>query len=1042
MDFKRLKFPARRLVPLALVLPFLMVVDEHARAQTVPQSVVVDLGDHGGAITLTITPENRYTWRGKPFASGSTVAAANGNEYRLTLSQGKWSAEFVPPPPAAVALGRSGLAVLVTRAENRQYYANGTRVGEDGVIRASNGNSYRLTLTTGGWTSEFVPMTVQVPLGTHGGVLRLRQAEDGKFWMGNQVFESGKVVTGSNEGWYRVTLANGAWHSEYIPRAVWVSFGTSRGGVVLVRREDGNYAAGDQVVTDGSRVSGSDGSVYRLTLRDGVWKANLSSGPVIPPDPPGRTFDTLKAYQGTRPQLVADETGIPGRVLRVGGLELSVSDLFSGGGVTQSKTFRDIARSEIRSRLSQMKLLIRIAESGDDDLASTIEDKWNRSAQALEPLFGNEARAVLGSFPRYKGKMDTTRAVIVLEDVIAALSSLRAFRRAVDDGVFQKSTKVGLSNADAVYGSLKSLTRVRFVSTENTRFGSYLKHEREDDVFDTLRLLSGEAGRGVFAYSPLVTARTANLPRGGEASYVGTTTAVSGGDAPRFYSGKIEVLARFSTRRVSALITDLRRDDGRSWRYLLNDVKSISLPNAYLGGTQSFASFRTSGNASVVFPLVPGGPTVRFVDSDFAGRFLGSGSDAGEAVIGNWSLENSLGDALLTGAFGAEYQKTTTSPRPQINDKGVFSRTFFVSEPDHLGGIVLGGAGDDGTRFDASQLYSRGAGLSTGDRLFTVVRREVAKELKLLDAVIALDNDTLRESLWDRVNAVLNTRIFGGGARNLLGADYPTTRRRDLDDAEAETVLQEVWAALASVSSFTTALEEDGVFHSARESARDPAAMYAAVDHELTVKYDNTDYTRFGAWTKLLSTAASRSMTVDTRNPPNVFAYSPLAQTVYENLDPTYPGGFRANYTGRTVAVEVSAEDPSIYEGTIDLLVNWGPNVGNSMIHTVVRGLRTTTTGKMFKHEGADVDAIFFSNVRMRSGFGEALHFEDSRPDVRIRYENIRLGERTWTGNASHDGKFVGKTPDGPLAVLGRWTLSDSSVKIDLKGAYGADLVP
>ena len=139
-----------------------------------------------------------------------------------------------------------------------------------------------------------------------------------------------------------------------------------------------------------------------------------------------------------------------------------------------------------------------------------------------------------------------------------------------------------------------------------------------------------------------------------------------------------------------------------------------------------------------------------------------------------------------------------------------------------------------------------------------------------------------------------------GDATDLLGADYPTTRRREPDDAEAEAILSEVWAALASVASFTTALEEDGVFHSVRDAATDPAAMYAALEYELTVRYSHTDYTRFGAWTKLLTTAASRNMAVDTENPPDVFAYSPLAQTVYETLDLTYPSEFLANYTGRT----------------------------------------------------------------------------------------------------------------------------------------------
>ena len=629
MALRQLKLLVHSLVLSALVSVFLVGYGEQSRAQPVPQTVIVELGEHGGAITLAITPENRYTWRGKPFSSGSTVVAANGNEYRLTLSDGEWSAEFVPPPPTAVALGRSGLAVLVTRGEDRQFYANGTRMAEDGLFQASNGNSYRLTLTAAGWMAEFVPMTVQVPLGTHGGVLALRQEEDGKFWLGDQVFESGKVVTGSNEGSYRVTLADGAWYAEYIPRAVWVSFGPSRGGVVLVRQEDGNYADGNRVVMNGSQVTGSDGTVYTLRMRGGVWEASPSTGPGIPPDRPdpgtGRTFDTLKAYEGRRPELVADVTGIPGRVLRVGGLELSVSELFSRGGVTQSETFRDMARAKIRRLLSQMKLLIQIAEAGDDDLSSAIEDKWDRSVLALEVLLGREAQVVLGRFPQHNGEMDTARAVVVLEDVIAALSSLRAFRRAVYDGVFRNSTSVDLGNADDVYGSLRTLSRVRFGWTENTRFGSFLKHEREADAFDELRLLDGEDGMGVFAYSPLETARTANLPRGGEASYSGTTVAVSGGDDPEFYSGRIELLARFSARRVSALITDLERDDGKGWKYLLTEVESISLPNAFLGGIRSSATFRTSGDASIVFPLVPGGPTVRVVGERFRWAVLGHG---------------------------------------------------------------------------------------------------------------------------------------------------------------------------------------------------------------------------------------------------------------------------------------------------------------------------------------------------------------------------------------------------------------------------------
>ena len=1046
MALNRLKLPVHCLRLSGLLAVCLIGYGGEARAQPVlPQVVVVELGEHGGAITLMTTLAGSYTWRGAPFASGETVVVANGNEYRLTLRGGEWVPEFVPPQPAAVALGMSGLAVLVTRAEDRRYYANGTPIGADGLFEAASGSTYRLTLAADGWKSEFIPMTIQVRLGSHGGALTLRREEDGKYWMGNQVFESGRVVTGSNENLYRLTLSDGLWYPEYIPRAVWVSFGPARGGIVLVRQEDGTYSNGGQVVESGSQVAGSDGTIYTLTMRAGVWEASPGSAPVDPivPDPDtGRRSDTLAAYEGVQPELVADEDGNPRTVLRVGGSEYSLSELFARGEVTRSETFREMVRGEIKSLLAQMKLLIEIAESGGDDLTSTIEDKWDRSAQALEALFGGEADDVLGRFPEDDGELDTAEAVAVLEDVIDALSSRSAFGRAINDGVFRDSTNVDRNNAIAVYGALRSLTQVRFGWTANTRFGAYVKRERADDVFDDLSLLGGGDGMGVFAYSPLETARTADLPNVGEASYTGTTLALSGGDDPNFYSGTMELIARFSTRRVSALITDLQREDGTGWRYLLTEVESISLPSAFLGRVGTPASFQTSGDASIRFPLTPGGPSSRSLDSDFEGRFLGRGTDAGDAVIGTWNIQNSRGDDLLTGAFGVEHESTTTRPRLQINDSGTVSKTFFGLEPDDKGDIVLGGGDEDGTRFDVSQLYYNGSGQATGDRLFTAVRREIAKELGLLDVIVELDSDTLRQSLWTRVNEVLNSRIFGEGAENLLGADYPTTRRRDPDDTEAEEVLREAWEALSSVASFREALEEDGVFYSAREAAADPIAMYAARDYELTVKYGHTEYTRFGAWTKLLGTAASSSMAVDTENRPDVFAYSPLAQTVYEVLDPAYPRDFRASYIGRTVAVDVSAAAPKLYEGSIDLAVEWSRNLRDTLIHSVILGLRTTDDGETFQHQGADVDAIFFSNVRLRSGFGEALEFDDTRPDVRIRYENIRLGEGTWNGTAFHDGKFVGKSLDGPLGVIGTWSLSDSSLNIDLKGAYGADLTP
>ncbi len=1007
-----------------------------------PEPLAVTLGTSGGAVRVTRTEGGEFQTDGKPLGSGDIVEASNGNRYRLTLSAGEWSAEFLPPKPSAVALGKSGEAVLVTQTEGGQFRVDGEPFGLDGIVEASNGNRYRLTRRGDDWVSEFIPTSVQVLLGEHGGSLTLRREEDGNYWLGNRVFESGRVVTGSNGNVYRLTLRDGAWNAEYIPEPVRVSLGTSGASIVLVRLEDGSYWDGEKVVGSGSRVTASDGSVYTLALRDGVWIADLLSGPGLPGPPSRRRSDTRAVYEGVEPELKKDDEGNPGTILEVGGSEYSVYDLFARRGVTRSETFVDRAQAELKKVLTQIKLLIQIEEAGDDDLSSQIRDRWDLAVNALDGLFGAEADDVLGEIPEDDDEIDTAQAVAVLEEVIDSLSSLRAFERALEDGVFRNSTTVDEDNVEEVFDAVRSVTRMRFGWTPNTRFGAYMKQQREDDALDDLRLLDGDEGHGVFAYSPLETSSTADLPSGGEASYRGQTLAVSGGDDPDLYSGMIELRARFSTRRVSALITNLRNEDGDGWSYPFTEVETISLPNAFLSGSRRSASFQVSGEASILYPLSPGGPTSRILESDFEGRFVGEANDAGEAVIGTWDLQNSRGNAVLTGSFGAEYKSTTTRTAPDIDDAGTVSRTFFEAEPDDSGDILLSGADEDGIQFQASQLYSDGGGVSIGDRLFTVVRSEIARHLTVLDAIIELEDDTLRQALWTRVNDVLDTKIFDGDAEDLFGEDYPTTRRGDPDDVAAEEILTDAWAALGSVRSFRNALEEDGVFYPAREAASEPADMYATVEHELTVEYRHTNYTRFGAWARLVGTSSVSSMEVDADNPPDVFAYSPLTQTVYEDLDPAYPRDVHATYSGQTVAVEVEAEDPRIFEGSIEFSVEWGPDLRDTVIHSVIRNLRTAEDGVTFQHEGADVDGIFFSDLRMRNGFGEVLEFDERRPNVRIRYQNLRLGERTWTGSSSQSGKFVGKSLDGPLAVIGTWSLSDTSAGIDLKGAYGADLSP
>ena len=198
----------------------------------VPQEVAVELGDHGGSVTLMTTQSGGYTKDGQPFQSGATIEG-NGNEYKLTLADGKWSAEYLAPEPSAVALGTSGDALLVTRNEDGSYQADDIAFESgDALPPASNGNVYRLTLQDGDWDVEYVaPDPISVELGSSGESLSLVRQEDSTYrTVDGELINSGDTwnLTASGSD-YELTFEDGEWSAEYVaPPASTVILGNTR----------------------------------------------------------------------------------------------------------------------------------------------------------------------------------------------------------------------------------------------------------------------------------------------------------------------------------------------------------------------------------------------------------------------------------------------------------------------------------------------------------------------------------------------------------------------------------------------------------------------------------------------------------------------------------------------------------------------------------------------------------------------------------------------------------------------------------------------
>lgn len=238
-----------------------------------PEPVEVVLGASGQSITLMTTEAGGYTLNGRPVTSGFIYTAANGN-YTLTFSGGTWTATFAPEV-VYFEFGISGDTVEITQLETGGYRVGGQILTSGGIIvQASNGNRYRVTRDSTGWSSEFVPEQISVRLGELGGEIVLTSVEDRQIYLlDGEVFHSGSVIE-SNGRSYRVTRdAFGNWTAAYEGRRVSLRLGDSGSGVILREGEAGNWWIGWTEIESGHIRSAGNGDKYQLTLVNGEWVA-------------------------------------------------------------------------------------------------------------------------------------------------------------------------------------------------------------------------------------------------------------------------------------------------------------------------------------------------------------------------------------------------------------------------------------------------------------------------------------------------------------------------------------------------------------------------------------------------------------------------------------------------------------------------------------------------------------------------------------------------------------------------------------------------
>ncbi|MYC68877.1 MAG: hypothetical protein F4X12_21415 [Acidobacteriia bacterium] len=1093
-----------------------------------PPALSIPLGISGSTVEvrrnedLTFSAMINGEW--VMITADTTVTAANGNVYAAVLSP-----DGIPIGVMHVAamqevmLGALGGTVTVKQAEDMTWWIGEMEVKDGTVYTAANGNMYALMMDSEGmWSAMYQKVMVTVALGTQGSV-ELVRAEDMSWWLGSEGVGVGSEVMSDNGNTYTLWYTDGIWSARFEPESMMIE-GT---GLVAMTREADDMYDVDGTTLPASGMGDIDTSqgTYRVTMMDGVLMGTRLDNVAIDGDTDFKTVGL-----GALPTIPGDEDDTEDvneakTALKVGGDLYSFNNLLPDGMSEQmGANFVAAAKEELEGIKANIQALLAVFETeADRDLH--VSRQWGTAGT------GNASKNVKGVLDAVFGDAgitvspDDDDAVSRIEDLIAALSTEDLLGTALaDDGVLENATTNGKSAAD-IFNATKWEASVSYGMLGNTRYGAIMKKERDNatsdaqHVFDNDATTDGQQGSkgelGAFGFG--TTAETARAryvqTTTGTARYMGKTLAISG--AGTHFSGDIDIQVRFTTSKVSGLITGLTSAGGDPWEYQYGDVEAIVLPTMTMtnagvwGGDMSDPTVVSEG-ASVTFARRAGSPIPQSVDATFSGRLLGgSGNQAGSEAVGTWSVgENPDSNDYLAAGYGAMRTEDDSVGRPTPDDEvttieakllsaapadlndgntnnyvktelssgmlkitvakygweagGDVNTGATLNDPTWTWGRLDDGSEDNTTTDDATRTYDIAltalkakefAEHNTNGAIYRALAKARIEQLReslatLISADLVPDE---QRDLWHEVQQTLLEYVFQPDRAHVDpgtdGTDFterlPHSVRGGYDKDTALSKIDNILLALSSASNLEEALDpdEDGFF--VREDNNQPFVtrgsgdIFGEKDSQVKTWFGTTDYTRFGAWRVRRSRDAQRSGGWDNAE-MDTFAYSPLsASKITSRNSPNYPAGATANYQGRTVAFVGNVG----YEGEVDVRVEWnalqdsgGTDLAiGAQVQTVISNLQNAN-GDLYVNADEDVRELVFPAVAMVVAADDDLvDFAETSGSVSVNYVDRSVTPGTLS-ITNHQGAFVGSSAEGPLGLLGRYSMGN------INGAYGADL--
>ena len=965
-----------------------------------------------------------------------------------------------------------------------------------------------------------------VTLGISGTMATLTRLEDGSWTLLGEAFASGGTTDAANGNAYALTMGeDGTWSAAFVPVEMEIK-GT---GLTALTREDqmGYDVNGDTVPASGAGDVTVSGASYHVWKDDGMLMgARFDAAIHGDSDGDGEAFVLVGDFTtaADRPLLAEDDEDTVANELRttlsIGGATFSVADLLGAGSASASgDSFVAAAVGEIEKARADVAALLGLSEA-PDNLAtaapstgpdtSLLGTNWAKVQTELDKLFG-AGEVDLGNKPHQDDILGE------IDDILEALSSgtsLAAASAEDGGGVFES---LALSEADALaaFDAAASESGIVFGSTGPTRYGAVSVTERENAVSDLdyhwgtmlgTETNDDEKGAvGAFSYSTIDDVqRVWDIIHTGSAYYEGGTTAVSGTGV--LYTGDIAVQVRFSSERVSGLVTNLRSAEGDAWTYQYGEVESIVLPtaeNLSPNAHWSIASGNNTDQAQVTFERRAGSPQPQSVDATFQGQLLGRGDDSGSHAHGTWSVgeQSESGTATyLAGSFGAERVEDVGPTRPGTDDGSTvetlvtsnyglddnkWPNAFSVSDGeltvtmskggrtlDTTGTQTIGTAPDTREVLGATAVGKDGFEVAATDPPTVDLKVELTKLLassgsdvntngpnKQVQLVVetletlrgdlavlqALDTriPTSEAAAWEKVQAAF-LRIFHHVPPKLADA---------YDEDDALGLIDQALNAFSSSANLKVALDPDGtgIFNNVTKADGTTAPSHSLIwgrqEVQMKARLSGTDYTRYGGWRVRADRYAARdawtnyNLGDDSGNDPGLFAYSPLLPTKWQDQDdPGYPGGGSATFMGGTVALQGTV----FHEGDVEVLAEWeqawsGGKLG--ALTMTISNLADSDGDPVATAGGVAIETITFPGIDItHDEDSDEIVFINTKADIRLASAPLGTSVVINTDANTIKGKFVGQDVEGPLGVIGTWSVHTAAVTgATIHGAFGAE---